>query len=119
MGNWIFGCDICQDECPYVRQYAKPTKTRLGQSFYPQNMDRAAPRLVDVLAMTRADFSHRFKGTALARAKRRGLVRNACVAAGNWGDEAGLPALRRLLDDEEPIVREHALWAIDAITGNI
>lgn len=49
------------------------------------------------------------------RAKRRGLVRNACVAAGNWGSDEALPALRRLLDDDEPLVREHAAWAISQI----
>jgi epoxyqueuosine reductase len=115
MGNWIFGCDICQDVCPYVRRYSRPTKTKLGQSFYPPDIDRAAPKLIDVLQMDRAAFNARFKDTAIMRAKRRGLVRSACVATGNWESSEALPALRRLLDDEEPLIREHARWAIDKI----
>lgn len=116
MGNWIFGCDICQDVCPYVRRYSRPTRSALGQSFYPVNVERAAPRLVDVLSMSRTNFGTRFKGTALQRTKWRGLLRNACVAAGNWGNDAALPALKRLLTHDELIVREHAQWAIEKIT---
>lgn len=115
MGNWIFGCDICQDVCPYVRRYSRPTETKLGQSFYPPDVNRSAPKLIDVLQMDRAAFDARFKDTAITRAKRRGLVRNACVAAGNWRSPEALPILRRLLDDDEPLIREHAGWAIDRI----
>jgi epoxyqueuosine reductase len=117
MGNWIFGCDVCQDVCPYVRRYSHPTMTRLGQSFYPLDVDRAAPKLLDVLQMDRAAFNARFKGTAVMRTKRLGLLRNTCVAAGNWGSQEALPMLRRLLDDEEPLVRDHAEWAIARING--
>ncbi len=112
MGNWIFGCDVCQEVCPYVRQYAHPTRER---AFYPPAEWRMAPRLLDVLRWDRAAFNARFKGTAVMRAKRRGLLRNDCVAAGNWGSPEALPALRALLDDEEPLVREHAAWAIARI----
>ncbi len=112
MGNWIFGCDVCQEVCPYVRQYARPTRER---AFYPPAEWRMAPRLLDVLSWDRAAFNARFKGTAVMRAKRRGLLRNACVAAGNWGSPEALPALRALLNDEEPLVREHAAWAIARI----
>ncbi|MGQ9816183.1 MAG: tRNA epoxyqueuosine(34) reductase QueG [Candidatus Roseilinea sp.] len=115
MGNWIFGCDICQEVCPYVRQYSRPTRE---PAFYPSDPERAAPRLLDVLTWDRAAFNSRFKGTAVLRAKRRGLLRNACVAAGNWGSPQALPALTRLLEDEEPLVREHAAWAIARINGN-
>jgi epoxyqueuosine reductase len=117
MGNWIFGCDICQDVCPYVRRYSTPTKTKLGQSFYPIDIDRAAPKLVDVLQMDRSAFHARFKNTAILRAKHRGLLRNACVAAGNWGSDTTLPLLKKLVADGEPIVREHAEWAISKITA--
>ncbi len=112
MGNWIFGCDICQDVCPYVRRYSAATHSVLGQAFYPVAVDRAAPKLVDVLRLDRTAFNARYKGTPLVRAKRRGLLRNACVAAANWGNAEVLPALESLLWDEEPLVREYAGWAV-------
>ncbi len=115
MGNWIFGCDVCQEVCPYVRQYSRPTR---DNAFYPPAEWRMAPPLLDVLSWDRAAFNARFKGAAVLRAKRRGLLRNACVAAGNWGSPDALPALRALLNDEEPLLREHAAWAIARITGN-
>ena len=113
MGNWIFGCDICQDVCPYVRRYSVATSSVLGAAFYPldMNIDRAAPKLIDVLRLDRAAFNARYTGTPLVRAKRRGLLRNACVAAANWGSAEALPALKTLVHDEEPLVREHAAWA--------
>lgn len=117
MGNWIFGCDICQEVCPYVRRFSRPSDSPLAQALRPPNLDHVAPRLLDLLCLDRAAFTARFKGTALMRAKRRGLLRNACVAAGNWGSEEALPALRRLLDDEEPLVREHAAWAMAKIAA--
>jgi epoxyqueuosine reductase len=116
MGNWVFGCDVCQDVCPYVRRFSRPSSSPLARAFYPPDVNRVAPRLLDLLQLDRAAFNRWFKGTAILRAKRRGLVRNACVAAGNWGSEEVLPLLRRLLEDEEPIVREHAAWAIRTIT---
>ena len=115
MGNWIFGCDVCQDVCPYVRRFSRPSDSPLAGAFRPPDLDRAAPKLLDLLRLDRAAFNARFKGTAIMRAKRRGLLRNACVAAGNWGSDEALPALHRLLEDEEALVREHAAWAIATI----
>jgi epoxyqueuosine reductase len=115
MGNWIFGCDICQDVCPYVKRFSQPARSPLSQAFYPVDEDRAAPKLADVLALDRAGFNARFKGAAVLRAKRRGLLRNACVAAANWGDASLLPALNRLATDDEPLIRSHALWAISQV----
>ncbi|MCL4506573.1 MAG: DUF1730 domain-containing protein [Chloroflexi bacterium] len=112
LGNWIFGCDVCQDVCPYVRRYSQPTREK---AFYPTDPERAAPRLLDLLTMNRAAFNARFKGTSLMRAKRRGILRNACVAAANWGSPEALAPLERLLKDEEPLIREHAAWAISHI----
>ena len=71
--------------------------------------------LRELLSLSEAEFRHRFRGTALLRAKRRGLLRNAALALGNAGDSAALPALRRALDDPEPLVREAAAWAIARI----
>ncbi len=112
MGNWIFGCDVCQDVCPYVRRYSAATPWR---EFHPFDADRAAPRLLDALAWDRETFNARFKGTALKRAKWRGVLRNACVAAGNWGDPAGLRLLERHAGGDDPLVAEHAVWAIARI----
>jgi epoxyqueuosine reductase len=117
MGNWVFGCDVCQDVCPYVPALLAALALSSGQGLLTRpDVNRVAPRLLDLLQLDRAAFNRWFKGTAILRAKRRGLVRNACVAAGNWGSEEALPLLRRLLEDEEPIVREHAAWAIRTIT---
>ncbi|TVR23399.1 MAG: tRNA epoxyqueuosine(34) reductase QueG [Anaerolineaceae bacterium] len=113
MGNWIFGCDVCQDVCPWTRF----TVTSDEPAFRPPHVDRAAPRLLDLLRMDDAGFKARFSDTPLARLKRPRLVRNACVAAGNWGDPAALPALLDLLRDPSDLVRGHAIWAIGRITG--
>ena len=117
MGNWIFGCDVCQEVCPYVRRYSTPAREK---AFYPADIERAAPRLLDVLALDRNGFNVRYKSapSPVARAKRRGLLRNACVAAGNWGSHDALPALETLLSDDEPLIREHAAWAIMRIKEN-
>ena len=70
-----------------------------------------------MLTLDEDAFRTRFRGTAVLRAKRRGLVRNACVAAGNWGDPAAIPALSHLLADAEPLIRGHAAWALGRIGG--
>ncbi len=116
MGNWVFGCDDCQDVCPYVRRFSRPARSPLARAFHTFNPDRAAPKLADLLQLDEASFRARYKGTPLTRAKRRGLVRNACVAAGNWGSDEAAPLLRRLLEDPEPLIREHAVWALERIT---
>ncbi len=108
MGNWIFGCDVCQDVCPFTR-FAAPTREA---AFLSVDVDRAAPRLLDLLSIDEAQFKVRFGGSPLARIKRERLVRNACIAAGNWGDDRALPALTALLDDPSPLVRGHAAWAL-------
>ena len=112
MGNWVFGCDVCQEVCPYNR-IAAPARG----DVWPANPTQAAHPLLELLALDEAAFRARFRGTAILRTKRRGLVRNACVAAGNWGDEAAVPALIGLLTDPEPLVRGHAAWALGRIGG--
>jgi epoxyqueuosine reductase len=112
IGNWIFGCDICQQVCPYNR--AAPDA---GWPALAPDRTRTALPLLDLLALGEADFRVRFRGTPVLRAKRRGLVRNACVAAGNWGNPAAVPILARLLEDLEPAVRGHAAWALGRIGG--
>jgi len=107
MGNWVFGCDVCQEVCPYNRDAAK-------DGLRPEE-ERAAPRLLDLLALDEASFRARYRRSPILRTKRRGLVRNACVAAGNWGDPAVVPALTLLLADPETLVRGHAAWALGRI----
>jgi epoxyqueuosine reductase len=111
MGNWIFGCDECQMICPWPRRFAQPTQA----DFLRFEPGLAAPRLLDLINLNDDQFRARFKRTPLWRAKRRGLLRNVAVALGNWGDERAIPALRQALKDPEPMVREHATWALSQI----
>lgn len=112
LGNWIFGCDECQEICPWVRRYSRPTTA----GFLQYDPEQVAPRLVDLMALDEADFRARFKGTPLLRTKRRGLLRNVAVALGNWGSPEALPVLEQAAQDPEPLIREHADWAIRRIS---
>lgn len=111
LGNWIYGCDICQDVCPFNR-FARPAAEA---AFRPADMDAVAPPLLDILALDDNAFNERFANSPIKRIKRARLVRNACVAAGNWGDPSVVPALAKLLQDPEAIVRGHAAWALQQI----
>lgn len=113
LGNWIFGCDLCQIVCPWNRRFAR--RTRLT-AFTPRP-DMAAPKLLDLLALDEAGFRQRFRRSPVLRAKRRGLLRNVCVALGNWGDPAAIPGLSAALNDDEPLIRGHAAWALGRISG--
>ena len=75
----------------------------------------ATPDLLELLSLDDAGFKRRFSGTPMLRAKRRGLLRNVCVALGNVGDQSSLPALQKAAKDHEPLVTEHATWAIQQI----
>lgn len=107
-GNWIFGCDICQEVCPFQR-FSLPSQER---AFYPPDWQRIAPALADVLALDEAQFLARYGQTPLARPGRERLVRNACIAAGNSQSETLLPALTRCLNDPSAMIRGHAAWAL-------
>jgi epoxyqueuosine reductase len=109
LGNHIFGCDICQDVCPWPTRFATPTKER---SFYPIDLDRAAPKLIDLAQLSEEEFKRRFAGTPLLRTKRRGLLRNVAVALGNWGSSEAREALEMLARDPDPIISEHAQWGL-------
>ena len=114
MGNWVFGCDICQDVCPWNRKRAEPTSDAAFQARPGLN----APDLVELLHMDQAAFSKRFKNSPIKRAKRRGLLRNVAIALGNVGGKAEVPALSDALKDDEPLVRQHAAWALGKIGGD-
>lgn len=109
LGNHIFGCDICQEVCPWPTRFATPSKER---SFYPIDVDRAAPKLVELAQLTEEGFKQRFAGTPLLRSKRRGLLRNVAVALGNWGSAEAREALKLLARDPDPIIAEHAQWGL-------
>jgi epoxyqueuosine reductase len=113
MGNWIFGCDECQEICPWVRRYSQRTR----ESFLSYDPDWVAPKLIDLMKLDEAAFRARFKGTPILRAKRRGLLRNVAIALGNWGSPETLPVLEQALQDPEPLIQEHAAWAIERITN--
>jgi len=112
-GDWLFGCDICQDVCPVPGAH---TVAPLPE-FAPAGVEAAAPALLPLLDLSEDGFRAMFAGRAVMRAKREGLVRNACIALGNIGDEAAIPALIRALDDVSALVRGHAAWALGRIGG--
>jgi len=112
IGNRIFGCDDCLAVCPWnrfaregrlMKEHARPELT--------------APNLIELLQLDEADFKSRFAGTPILRTKRRGLLRNVCVALGNTGDISALPALNQAAKDSEPLIAGHARWAMDRIQG--
>ena len=114
MGPWVFGCDVCQEVCPYTRAAALADDAALA----PAHVDNAFPPLTWLLSMTPDEFRRRFAGTAVIRAKRRGLARNAAVALGNTGDPALVPCLVEALEmHDDPIVRGHTAWALGRIGG--
>jgi epoxyqueuosine reductase len=108
LGNWVFGCDICQVVCPWQR-FAVQTRE---SDFFPIDLDRAAPPLDQLLRLTPEDFDRRMRGSALERAGRDQMVRNACLAAANGRQAQLAPLLANLLHDASPIVRGHAAWAL-------
>jgi len=112
VGTHIFGCDICQDVCPYN---VKQTATAGEPVFHPRE-GLHAPELIPLLALTEEAFRRRFVGSPITRPKRRGFLRNVCVALGNLRDPRAVPALARALaEDPEPLVRAHAAWALGRI----
>ncbi|GAC1566999.1 MAG: tRNA epoxyqueuosine(34) reductase QueG [Ktedonobacteraceae bacterium] len=134
MGNLIFGCDICQQVCPVnivaERRLGLRSDGKTGsapsqraqfhprQEFQPREDLGSSPALIPLLALTEEQFSMRFRLSPIRRAKRRGLLRNVCVALGNSGDPHAVPALTGALHDAEPLVRGHAAWALGRIGGD-
>jgi len=112
MGNLIFGCAICQEVCPWNSKATPTTEP----AFQPRD-GNLAPRLLPLIGMTQREFSRRFKGSPIKRAKRRGFLRNVLVAIGNWRARDAIPALKSALDEDEPLIRSHAAWALGQIGG--
>ncbi|HSU17483.1 tRNA epoxyqueuosine(34) reductase QueG [Longimicrobium sp.] len=110
IGNRVYGCDICQEVCPWNR-FAQPT----NEAAFLAREGLDGPSLIGWMTMTQEEFSRRFRNSPIKRTKRRGLLRNVAVALGNWGSPEAVPALTVALNDEEPLVRGHAAWALGRI----
>ncbi len=123
MGNLIFGCDICQEVCPVNKVAEKRLGVRTGTQFQhhvvfqPRKTIGGNPELIPLLALTEEQFRERFRRSPIKRTKRRGLLRNVCVALGNSGDVRAVPALIIALHDDESLIRGHAAWALGQIGG--
>src|SRR5262249_2719277 len=108
MEDWIFGCDLCQEVCPWNVRFGAPA----AEPALAPREDLAQPDLLALLGLDDAGFRAGFRGSPIKRAKRRGLLRNVAVALGNRGDARAIPALVSALSDPEPLVRGHAAWAL-------
>jgi len=115
IGNRVFGCDICQEVCPWHERFGRPA----AEPAYRAREGLSGPALVDLatrlLGLDESLFREHFRGSPLLRAKRDGLLRNVCVALGNWGTVEALPPLLRALVDPSSLVRSHAAWALGRI----
>ncbi len=114
MGNWVFGCDVCQEVCPYTGA----ARQVHDLEFQPRTVDNAFPSLELLARMTEEEFRALFSGTAVTRAKRAGIARNAAVALGNSQDERAEPILQwMLVHHDQTLARGHAAWALRHLIG--
>jgi epoxyqueuosine reductase len=114
VGDWLFGCDVCQEVCPWNEKAAGQGEGSLQKSDDAKLQPAADANPVDLIGLFELDdqaFRDRFRHTPLWRAKRRGILRNAAIVLGNQRAAAGVPALRRGLEDSEPLIREACAWA--------
>lgn len=108
LGNWIFGCDVCQEVCPWNDDQARAAPTN----------EALMPSLADLMALDDDGFRRRFARSAIKRTKRRGLLRNAAIVLGNSGNPAAVSILAHaLVHDPEALVRSHAAWALGQLGG--
>jgi epoxyqueuosine reductase len=113
IGDRIYGCDDCLDACPWNRFAVASRESAFAAR------DAVKMPLRDYLALDDQQFRALFRGSPIKRIKRRGFLRNVCVALGNIGDESDLPALKRAAADPEPLIAEHSLWAVEQINSRI
>ena len=114
MGNWVYGCDVCQTVCPWNRFAMQTAETE----FFPADIENVAPPLIDLLQLDTSGFKERFANSPILRIKRERLVRNACVAAGNSGLVEFIPILQSLAnEDESDLVRDHAQGALQRLSN--
>ena len=123
LGNRVFGCDICQEVCPWNGRFATPT----DEPEYQPRPDLDHPSLLELterlLSMSEKQYQREFRGSPLARPRRKGMLRNLCVALGNWvaADPGAIadvgPVLHRAARDSQELVREHARWALERVVA--
>jgi epoxyqueuosine reductase len=117
IGNRVFGCDICQEVCPFTRKFSRPST----EPAYSATPELDGPALIELagrlVSMSGKGFAREFAGSPLLRTGRKGLLRNVCVALGNWGSAEAVPVLSRALEDCQPLVRGHAVWALARIVS--
>jgi len=112
IGDWVFGCDVCQQVCPWNQRFAPSG----GDPSFAPRPRASCPDLIKELALSPQEFNLKFRGSPVKRAKRRGYLRNVAVALGNAGDPSAVHVLgQALLNDHEPLVRGHAAWALGCI----
>jgi epoxyqueuosine reductase len=115
VGNRVFGCDICQEVCPWNQRFA----VNAEEPAYAAGADTDGPALLELMTLSEEEFASRFSGSPIKRTGRRGLLRNVAVALGNWGARQAVPVLARALDDPEPLIRGHAAWALGRILDRV
>jgi epoxyqueuosine reductase len=113
MGTWIFGCDICQQVCPWNR-----FATAEADPAFDCHLTQPTLNLSDELMLSTEEFSRKYRDSPIMRAKRKGYLRNVAVALGNLRSQEAVPRLARaMMLDHEPLVRAHAAWALGRIGG--
>lgn len=117
MGNRVYGCDICQEVCPFNVRFAEETE----EEAYAPRPELDGPTLVELaerlLPMSENGFLREYADSPISRARRKGLLRNVCIGLGNWGNQGALPVLARAVEDGRPLVRGHAAWALGQVGG--
>jgi len=112
VGQWLFGCDVCQDVCPWNRKAPQTTDPQ-----WTPVLAQAPETIAETLQLDESDFRKRYRKHPIWRIGRDGLIRNACIVAGNLGDKRFVPDLTRLLEDDSPLVRGAAAWALGRLGG--
>ncbi len=110
IGDWIWGCDICQDVCPWNRRDR-------GEVTFPGQPELGTLDPIELLALSETEFRQRFRGTVFFRSHRTGLLRNAAIVLGNVGDSRAIPALKVASRDPDEVIAEAAAWALRRIQG--
>ncbi|GAC1479013.1 MAG: tRNA epoxyqueuosine(34) reductase QueG [Candidatus Dormibacteria bacterium] len=117
IGDWIFGCDLCQEVCPINAYPRRAYPEASSVDAFSPTVVSGRPLLEGLLALDEQGFLTRFRNSAVWRTRRAGLLRNACIALGNAGERSSVPALAGALRDHEPLVRGHAAWALGELGG--